>query len=59
MLYEGIDYDREMFFGRPSFCAPDVDAKVFFTSDTLVDVGNFYNIKISGSDGYDLIGDRI
>lgn len=59
VLYEGIDYDREMFFGRPSFCAPDVDAKVFFTSDTLVDVGNFYNIKISGSDGYDLIGDRI
>lgn len=36
VLYEGIDYDNNIFYGRPEFCAPEVDAKVLFSSDNLV-----------------------
>lgn len=57
VLYEGIDYDNNLFFGRPEFCAPDVDAKVLFKSRDLVNIGNFYDVTITGSKGYDLIGD--
>ena len=57
VLYEGIDYDNNLFFGRPEFCAPDVDAKVLFKSRDLVNIGNFYDVTIIGSKGYDLIGD--
>ncbi len=57
VLYEGIDYDNNLFFGRPEFCAPDVDAKVLFKSHDLVNIGNFYDVTITGSKGYDLIGD--
>ena len=58
VLYEGIDYDCQMFYGRPEFCAPDVDSRVYFSSDKLVEVGNFYNIKINSLKEYDLIGER-
>lgn len=57
VLYEGIDYDKQMFYGRPEFCAPDVDTKVLFKSKTLTEIGNFYNVNIVGTDNYDLIGE--
>ena len=57
VLYEGIDYDNNIFYGRPEFCAPEVDAKVLFSSDYLVNVGNFYDVKITGANGYDLVGE--
>ena len=57
VLYEGIDYDNNIFYGRPEFCAPEVDAKVLFSSDNLVNVGNFYDVKITGANGYDLVGE--
>lgn len=57
VLYEGIDYDKNLFYGRPEFCAPEVDAKVLFTSSELAEIGGFYDVIITGTDGYDLIGD--
>ena len=57
VLYEGIDYDNNIFYGRPEFCAPEVDAKVLFSSVNLVNVGNFYDVKITGANGYDLVGE--
>ena len=57
VLYEGIDYDNNIFYGRPEFCAPEVDAKVLFSSDNLVNVGNFYDVKITGANVYDLVGE--
>ena len=57
VLYEGIDYDNNIFYGRPEFCAPEVDAKVLFSSDNLVNIGNFYDVKITGANGYDLVGE--
>ena len=57
VLYEDMDYDRGCFVGRTQYDAPDIDANVYFTGD-FADVGNFYDVKITGCDGYDLIGEK-
>lgn len=59
VLYDGIDYDRQMFVGRTQADAPDVDAVVYFTSAEPVEIGNFYTVRIVGTDREDRIGERI
>ncbi|MBE5731407.1 MAG: 30S ribosomal protein S12 methylthiotransferase RimO [Clostridiales bacterium] len=56
VLYEDIDYERNMFVGRTQYNAPEIDSVVYFTGD-FADVGEFYNVKITAVDGYDLIGE--
>lgn len=58
VLYEDIDYERNMFVGRTQFNAPDIDSVVYFKAD-FVDVGEFYDIKITAYDEYDLIGEKV
>lgn len=58
VLYEDIDYDRNMFVGRTSQNAPDIDCVVYFTAD-FVDVGNVYKVRITGFEEYDLIGEVV
>lgn len=50
VMYEGIDYDRQMFYGRSEYNAPDVDTKVFFTAGFAPEPGRVYNVKITSSD---------
>lgn len=59
VLYEGIDEDAQAFVGRTYRDAPEVDAKVFFRSEDCPDIGNFYDVRIIGSDGCDLIGEAV
>lgn len=56
VVYEDIDYDRNMFKGRMQYDAPEIDRAVYFSGD-FADVGNFYKVRIVGYDGYDLIGE--
>jgi len=56
VLAEGIDYDRQMFYGRSQFQAPGIDTLIYFTSEGLVNAGDFYEVEILSSDGIDLIG---
>ncbi len=58
VLYEDIDYERGMFVGRSEFDAPEIDTKVYFSAD-FVEVGEYYDVKITGYDGYDLIGEKL
>ncbi|MBQ7578952.1 MAG: 30S ribosomal protein S12 methylthiotransferase RimO [Clostridia bacterium] len=58
VVYEGIDYDKELFYGRSQYQAPEVDNIVYFKSTTLVDVGSFYEVKITRTMGDDLKGER-
>ena len=57
VIYEDIDYDRNMFVGRTEADAPEIDGLVYFTGD-FCDVGNVYKVKIVGYDGYHLIGEK-
>ena len=56
VIYEGIDYDRQMFVGRSKSDAPEIDTRVYFTSDSPVDIGYIYKVKIDKIDGLDYIG---
>ena len=56
VIYDGIDYDRQAFIGRAAFQAPDIDGVVYFTSDSGVRIGEFYEVEIVGADGVDLLG---
>ncbi|MDE5600968.1 MAG: 30S ribosomal protein S12 methylthiotransferase RimO [Clostridia bacterium] len=55
-IYDDIDYDRQAFIGRSAAQAPDIDNVIYFTADSVVQVGNFYDIEITGTDGVDLVG---
>lgn len=58
VLYEGIDYKRKMFFGRTERNAPDIDTKVYFTADMPLDIGEYYDVKITAT-GFHLTGEAL
>lgn len=58
VIYEDIDYDRKMFVGRTEADAPGIDGLVYFNGD-FCEVGSVYAVKITGYDGYDLIGEKV
>ena len=56
VVFDEIDYERELFVGRAYFSAPDIDGKVFFTSERTVEQGEVYKVKITKTGAYDLYG---
>ena len=59
VIYEDIDYDKQMFVGRSKFDAPEIDTKVYFKAKNLVDIGNIYKVKLIKMDGLDYIGEVV
>ena len=59
VIYEDIDYDKQMFVGRSKFDAPEIDTKVYFKAKNLVDIGNIYKVKLIKMDGLDYIGEIV
>lgn len=57
VCYEGIDYERQLFFGRCQYQTPEADTLVFFKSKKPIDIGKFYKVKITKVKGYDLQGE--
>lgn len=57
VCYEGIDYDRQLFFGRSEYQTPEADTLVFFTSKQPLEIGKYYKVKITKVLGYDLKGE--
>ncbi|MCQ2490412.1 MAG: 30S ribosomal protein S12 methylthiotransferase RimO [Ruminococcus sp.] len=58
-VVEGFDRFGECWFGRTENDAPDIDGKVFFTSEKPLSVGEYVTIRITDSLDYDLIGEVI
>lgn len=59
VVCDGIDFDKNLFYGRAYFSAPDVDGKVYFNSEKPVVQGEKYDIKIQRYFDYDLYGGRL
>lgn len=59
ILVEGYDGYIKMFFGRSRYDAPDVDGKVFFTSNKKPKPGDIVKVKINDTLEYDLCGEEI
>jgi len=57
VCYEGIDYDKQLFFGRCEYQTPEADTLVFFKSKKPIDIGKFYKVRITKVKGYDLQGE--
>lgn len=55
VLYEGVDYDRQLFFGRTEYSAPGIDTLVYFSSDFPLEIGKVYRVKIEET-GFHLTG---
>lgn len=58
VFYEGIDYKKNMFFGRNEQNAPDIDTLVYFTSDFPVEIGERYDVEITET-GFHLKGKTV
>lgn len=56
VLCEGYDVVAETYYGRSYKDAPDIDGKVFFTSDVKHKVGDFVKVRVEEAYDYDLGG---
>jgi ribosomal protein S12 methylthiotransferase len=45
------------YYGRTEFDSPDVDGEVIINSDKKLEIGHFYNIKITDAEPFDLFGE--
>ncbi len=50
------EFDGERYIGRTEYDSPEVDCNVFITTPRELKIGNIYNVKICGSEGFDLFG---
>ena len=57
VCYEGIDYNKQLFFGRCWYQTPEADTLVFFKSRKPLEIGRTYKVKITKVRGYDLQGE--
>lgn len=58
VLIEGWDDYIKCYFGRSQWDAPEIDGKVFFTSDTPLILGDYVKVLINDCLEYDLLGEK-
>ena len=51
--------EGEYYIGRTEFCSPEVDPEVLIPATKRLRVGNFYNVKITSSEEFDLYGEVV
>jgi ribosomal protein S12 methylthiotransferase len=51
--------DGEFFVGRTEYDSPEVDNEVLISAEYNIRSGNFYDILITGSTGFDLFGNPV
>jgi len=57
VLVEGAEEDGEgRYYGRSYMDAPDIDTRVYFTSESPCEPGDFVWVKVTGTEEYDLTG---
>jgi ribosomal protein S12 methylthiotransferase len=59
VLCEDFQKDTGLYVGRGQADAPDIDTKIFFSADIPVKSGDFVDVDITSSDGYDLVGEMV
>ncbi len=59
VVCEGFDRYAEMYFGRSYMDAPEIDGKIFFTSERKLAVGEYINVNITDILDFDPIGEAV
>ncbi len=56
VVCDGVDYENQSFFGHFSAFAPEIDGKVYFSYDGVINQGETYKVLITKTTDYDLYG---
>lgn len=56
VVVEGFDKWAECYFGRTSADAPDIDGKIFFSSEEKLSIGQYVKVLVNDVIDYDLCG---
>lgn len=59
VLIEGWDDYIKCYFGRSPADAPEIDGKVFFTSEEPLVIGDYVYVRVNDCLEYDLLGEKI
>lgn len=59
VVTEGFDRYAECYFGRSSADAPEIDGKIFFSSERKLRVGEYVKVAVDDVMDYDLIGTAV
>ena len=51
--------EGEYYVGRTEFCSPEVDPEVLIPADVALEIGGFYQVKITDSEEFDLYGEVV
>ena len=55
-----IDREEEDYYvGRTQFDSPEVDPEMLIIKDKPLEMGSFYNVRVTGSEDYDLYGEVV
>ena len=49
-------YEDDYYVGRTEYDSPEVDPEVIVYSEETLNIGDFYNINITESEGFDIVG---
>lgn len=58
-LCEGFDTVGEVYYGRTYADAPDIDGRIYFTSNKKINKGDIVCVRVNEALDYDLVGERI
>lgn len=50
------EFDGQQYIGRTEYDSPEVDTLVYIPADKQLKIGHIYNVEITASEGFDLIG---
>lgn len=53
------DFTDGVYVCRSQYESPDVDGEILVESSSSLEIGNFYNVRITGADDYDLTAELI
>jgi len=56
VIYDGIDYDKQLFFGHTDRMMPEGDGRIYFKSELPVEIGETYSVLIEKTKKGDLYG---
>ena len=57
VIIEGYMAEGDVYVARSYMDAPDIDGIVFVKADKMIVSGSFVNVKVVGSEGYDLLAE--
>ena len=56
VLCDGYDPEEDRYYGRTYADSPEIDGRVWFTADRTVRTGSFCQVRMTGTQGGELIG---